>query len=53
MFPKQLIIIYHISAVEWVIDDVNNETGNMEKDNEDDGNPVSLKRILQDIIFNT
>ena len=49
MFPKQLIVIYHISPV---IDDSNNE--NMERDDEDDnGNPVRLRMILHDIIFNT
>lgn len=54
MFPKQLIIIYHISAVESLIDDGDNENGNMEgKDDEDDGNLACLQRILQDIIFNT
>lgn len=46
--PKQLIIIYHISTVESVIDDGNNE--NIEMDDDDEGN---LKKIVQDIIFNT
>lgn len=41
MYPKQLIVIYHISAVESVIDDGNNEDKNMERDDKDDGNPVS------------
>lgn len=53
MFPKQLIIIHHISAVGSVIDDRNNENENMEQDDEDDCSPVCLKMILRDITFNT
>lgn len=39
--------------MESVIDDGYNERENMEKDDEDEGNPVRLKMVLQDIIFNT
>lgn len=48
MFPKQLIVIYRISAVGSVIDDGNNENKNTEWDDEDDSNPcVSYNDIAR------